>query len=300
MSVAPRPPPTFSRRLSMLRTIFTDIRRSVDPSPQHPEPRTWSDDRITVAWLGQATVLLNFFGVTILTDPVFFARCGIHIGPFTLGPKRYVACALKPRELPRIDLVLLSHAHFDHLDTKSLRHINRDATVVTARHTADIFRRIRFRKIIELGWGETTEIETPRGSLTLAAFQLRHWGARVQRDEHRTFNAYLIERGGRRLCFMGDTARTDARVLASRGPVDLIVAPIGAYDPWIRAHCTPEEAVAMSDEAGARFILPIHHRTFKLSWEPMDEPIARFKKALAHEPQRIAATEIGGTFVLPT
>jgi L-ascorbate metabolism protein UlaG (beta-lactamase superfamily) len=74
--------------------------------------------------------------------------------------------------------------------------------------------------------------------------------------------------------------------------------PIGAYDPWIHAHCTPEQAVEMSNQAGARFILPVHHQTFKLSWEPMDEPIARFKKAMANEPRRIAGTEIGETFVL--
>jgi L-ascorbate metabolism protein UlaG (beta-lactamase superfamily) len=98
---------------------------------------------------------------------------------------------------------------------------------------------------------------------------------------------------------MGDTARTSAHHLGARGPIDLICAPIGAYQPWIRAHCTPEEAVAMANEAGARFVMPIHHQTFKLSWEPMEEPIARFRAALATAPERIALHEIGGTFALP-
>jgi L-ascorbate metabolism protein UlaG (beta-lactamase superfamily) len=78
-----------------------------------------------------------------------------------------------------------------------------------------------------------------------------------------------------------------------------MMVPIGAYQPWIRAHCTPEQAVAMADEAGARFLIPVHHQTFKLSWEPMDEPIARFQASLKGAPERIALTRIGETFVLP-
>ena len=276
-----------------------DFGRAVFPAPQRPEPLTWPGDRVTAAWLGHASVLVNFFGVTVLADPVFFPRCGLRLPLMTLGPKRYVACALQPNALPPVDLVLLSHAHFDHLDLRSLRALPRSAVVVTARDTADILRGLRFREIIELDWNESREIETAHGRITVAASQLRHWGARLQHDDFRRYNAYVLERGGKRLCHMGDTARTAAHHLGARGPIDLICAPIGAYQPWIRAHCTPEEAVAMADEAGARFVMPIHHQTFKLSWEPMEEPIARFEAALNSEPERIALREIGGTFVLP-
>ena len=113
--------------------MLGDCRRTIAPAPLHPHPTQWPNDRVTAAWLGHATVLVNFYGMNILTDPVFFDRCGIRLPPLTIGPKRYVACALKPEELPRIDLVLVSHAHFDHLDMRSLRKINRDAVVVTAR-----------------------------------------------------------------------------------------------------------------------------------------------------------------------
>jgi L-ascorbate metabolism protein UlaG (beta-lactamase superfamily) len=279
--------------------MVQDTRRAVRPAPHHPQPLDWSDTRVTAAWLGHSTVLINFFGLNILTDPVFFARCGIRLPPLTIGPKRYVACALQPEELPRIDLVLISHAHFDHLDLRSLRAVAREATVVTARHTADILRGIRFREVIELGWNETREVETGRGALTVAAYQLRHWGARVQRDDFREYNAYVLERGGKRLGYFGDTARTPARHLGERGPIDLLIVPIGAYQPWIRAHCTPEEAVTMADEARAHYVMPVHHQTFKLSWEPMDEPIQRFTAALRGMPERVALTEIGQTFVLP-
>jgi L-ascorbate metabolism protein UlaG (beta-lactamase superfamily) len=286
-------------RFRFLTMMLGDARRAVLPAPQHPHPLEWHNDRVTAAWLGHATVLVNFYGVNILTDPVFFDRCGIRLPPFTLGPKRYVACALQPQELPRIDLVLLSHAHFDHLDLRSLRRLNRDAVVVTARHTADIFRRIRFREVIELDWGEDTTIETARGSVTIAASQMRHWGARMQYDDFRHYNAYVFERGGKRLGYLGDTARISAHPLATRGPIDLLLVPIGAYHPWIHAHCTPEEAVAMGDEAGARYLMPIHHQTFMLSWEPMGEPIQRFTAALHNAPERVALTEIGQTFELP-
>jgi L-ascorbate metabolism protein UlaG (beta-lactamase superfamily) len=79
-----------------------------------------------------------------------------------------------------------------------------------------------------------------------------------------------------------------------------MIVPIGAYQPWIHSHCNPEEAIAMADEAQARFLLPVHHQTFKLSWEPMGEPIQRFTAALKGAPDRVALTEIGQTFVLPT
>ena len=276
-----------------------DLWRPVRAAPHRPRPETWRAEDVTAAWLGHATVLVNFLGVTILTDPALFTRCGIGFGPFLLGPKRYVACALRPEELPPIDIVLLSHAHMDHLDLRSLRHLSPEAVVVTASATADIFRRIPFREVVELDWNQTREIHTARGSVTVAAFRLRHWGARMQRDDHRHYNAYVLERGEKRLCHMGDTARTDARSLGSRGPIDLLFAPIGAYYPWVNSHSSPEQTVAMADEARARTILPIHHQTFKLSWEPMQEPIARFRAALQAEPSRIALTEIGETFILP-
>ena len=288
-----------STRLRLLRQICGDFRRAALPAPHQPQPATWPAEKVTAAWLGHATVLVNFFGVRILADPVLFERCGIRLWPLTIGPKRYVASALTPVELPSIDLVLLTHAHMDHLDLRSLGALPRDTVIVAAARTADIFRRVKFREVIELGWGETREVETASGGVIISAFPLRHWGARLQYDDFRRYNAYVLERGGRRLCHMGDTARTDARALASRGPIDLLCVPIGAYHPWVHAHCSPEEAVAMAGEASARFLMPIHHQTFKLSWEPMDEPIARFRAALAQTPERIALTEIGQTFTLP-
>lgn len=254
-----------------------------------------------MAWLGHATVLINFYGFIILTDPVFFNRIGLRLGPLTIGPKRYVECALKPDELPPIDLVLLSHAHMDHLDLRTLSRIPHPSLVVTASHTADIIARLRFKNVEELDWNESRTFPTPRagGDLTITAFKLRHWGARMRNDDHRRYNAYILERNGRRICFAGDTANVNATPLGSRGPIDLLIVPIGAYNPWVNSHCSPEEAIEMANQADANYLVPIHHQTFKLSAEPMAEPIARFKAALAATPERIALSEPGQTFTFP-
>lgn len=274
--------------------------RPILPACARPSPNEWPNDRLTVAWLGHATVLLNFYGVSVLTDPVLCPRIGIPLPFFTIGPKRLTAPALRVDELPRIDLILLSHAHFDHIDWRTLRQFEGSTQVITAPRTRDLLGWTKLREITELRWGEETEVRAAAGSLGLRALRVNHWGARLRRDRYRGYNGYLLERCGRRVLFSGDTALTNSFAeLRDERPPDLAIMSIGAYQPWIRSHCTPEQAVAMANAAGARFILPIHHQTFKLSFEPFREPIERFVAALPNEPERIALREIGETFVLP-
>jgi L-ascorbate metabolism protein UlaG (beta-lactamase superfamily) len=137
--------------------------------------------------------------------------------------------------------------------------------------------------------------------MQVEAIPVAHWGARMMRDTHRGYNGYVLERAGRSVCFAGDTAYTDsfARLRRRPRPLDLAIVPIGAYDPWIRAHCTPEQAAAMAAQAGAEHFVPIHHQTFKLSSEPMDEPAARIRAAFAGEPHRLLAVNVGETFRVP-
>ena len=148
----------------ILRQITADYARRVKPAPHRPDPGRWRSDALTASWLGHSTVLMNFYGVNVLTDPVFSARAGLNFGFFTLGPKRYVAPALKIGQLPRIDMVLLSHAHMDHFDLRSLRQLDGEAVVVTAKSTADLLKGMTFRKIIELDWNESAEIDTAGGT----------------------------------------------------------------------------------------------------------------------------------------
>ncbi len=306
--------PFSGRELRYLKTILNDYRRCVLPAPQKPDPAAWRDDQITAAWLGHSTVLINFYGVNILTDPILGARAGLPVGPLTLGPKRYVRSALRFADLPPIDLILLSHAHMDHFDLATLRLFDRRPLVVTAHATSDLLVKTRLHQHVnELSWGEQLRLKFSRSPLTtrvdegeaeVEAFEVRHWGARMRTDDHRGYNGYIVRRGGAAILFAGDTAYTPTfRRLRGRGGrdgglFDLAIVPIGAYDPWITNHCTPEEAVRMADLAGSRFLLPVHHQTFKLSYEPMDEPIRRFDAALARTPERVALRAVGETFRL--
>lgn len=285
----------------MLRKMIFDGRGKPLPPGNRPAPADWNDSAITGSVLGHSTVFLNFFGVRVLTDPVFSQRVGPGIPPFVLGPKRYHAPALRPHELPAPDVIVLSHAHFDHFDVWSLRKFDRRTPIVTARATADLLRCLRFRHVHELDWGQTVEIGTRNGPLQVTAFEVAHWGARMMRDDHRGYNGYLLERSGHAVGFAGDTAYTPAfaRLNDPARPIDLMLMPIGAYDPWIRAHCNPEQAVHMALQAGARTFVPIHHETFRLSAEAMHEPAARVREAFAAEPHRLLAVSVGETFRVP-
>jgi L-ascorbate metabolism protein UlaG (beta-lactamase superfamily) len=274
--------------------------RPLAPASVKPEPGKWSDAQVTLAWIGHSTVLINFFGVTILTDPVLFLRVGIRLPGFTIGPKRLTAPALSFDELPKVDLILLSHAHFDHLDLRTLRCFDASTSVITARATRDLLQRTRFFQVIELDWGQSKTLRTAVGEMEITAFPVKHWGARTRRDTYRGYNGYLIERSGRRIIFAGDTAMTETFAERRRhGAIDVAIMSIGAYNPWIQSHCTPEQAVQMANAAGARFIVPVHHQTFRLGFEPFREPIERFETALSKTPERTALREIGQTFVLP-
>jgi L-ascorbate metabolism protein UlaG (beta-lactamase superfamily) len=256
-----------------------------------PDPLSWPDTGLHATWLGHSTVLLKVDGFTILTDPILGSRCGVRVGPVTVGLKRLVAPALVSAQLPPIDLILLSHAHFDHLDQATLRALERPGTaVITAHSTNDLLRVKRYGSVRELAWGEATQV----GPAHVRALQVSHWGARMRSDTHRGYNGYLIETGGRRIVFGGDTAYTESfRGVRSSRPVDLAIMPIGAYDPWIHVHCNPEQAWRMARDCGAEAVLPVHHKTFKLSREPFNEPVERLLTAAGADDRRVVLQDIG-------
>jgi L-ascorbate metabolism protein UlaG (beta-lactamase superfamily) len=209
-------------------------KRRILPAPHRPYPETWGDRGLFAAWLGHSTVLLKIDGVTLLTDPVLSRRIGIGMGPVTLGLKRIVEPALALADLPRIDVILLSHAHMDHFDIRTLRRLeNRGTAVITAPRTSDLLRVRRYRHVQELAWGERTSA----GPLEIRAFAVKHWGARMRTDSYRGYNGYTIETGRYRVLFGGDTAATTSfRSLKKSRPFDLALMPVGAYNPWIHNH----------------------------------------------------------------
>ncbi len=264
-------------------------------SPHKPDPASWRDDELTVAWLGHATVLINFYGTWLLTDPALRPRIGVQLGrTFTVGPRRLVQPALTARELPPLDAVLVSHAHMDHCDLGTLRQLPCAAHAVVQRGNRDLVR--RFGRVSALAWGESVET----GGARIEAIEVNHWGARKLTDKHRGYGGFLIEKHGRALVFGGDTAYTRAFAsLRRRAKVVLAMLPIGAYDPYLFAHANPEQAWTMGREMGATYVLPMHHSTFRLSREPAGEPIRRLLTVAGQARWRVTGTEVGQTWRMP-
>jgi len=282
-----------------LRERLEELGRDVPAAPYTPDPAAWNDNAITAAWLGHATVLINFYGVRILTDPVLFPRIGLDVGLTSIGPLRLIECALGPGELPDIDVVLVSHAHFDHLDIPSLGSLRGTPVAIMAAGTSDLLPARHYSAVHELAWGQVRRVMTRHGELVVRAIEVKHWGARIRRDTWRGYGGFVLEREGRKLLVGGDTAITAAfRTHRALGPFEAAVMPIGAYDPWIWNHCTPEQAVQMADAAGARLFVPVHHQSFELSREPFMEPIERAQEALIKESDRLAIRQIGETAII--
>jgi L-ascorbate metabolism protein UlaG (beta-lactamase superfamily) len=281
-----------------VRQALQETTRTIAPSKNKPAPLAWSDRDVTAAWLGHSTVLLNFYGLTILTDPTLMPRIGAGIGIATVGPKRLVSVPLDFSELPPIDLLLLSHAHFDHFDMPTLHKFPATAKAVTAKSTLDLFSHMKFRQnVTELRWGQATTLATAHGDVRLEAFEVNHWGARWRTDKHRGYNGYILEREGKKLMFGGDTANTDKfQLIRNKGRFDLAIMPIGSYKPFKKCHCTPEESVKMTNDAGAEKVLPVHFKTFRLGEEGTTEPMERLEAAIAID--RIGWRDVGETFRL--
>ena len=292
---------TDNLRLRFIGERLAELAKPSTVALHRPTPEKWNDNAITASWLGHATVLINFYGVKIVTDPVLFSRIGAHFGLGTIGPLRRQACALRAAELPSVDLAILSHAHLDHFDTKSLAALRGSPQAVSAPNTADLFAGTGIRKVSELSWGDKTVVKTPSGEVEIEAFEVRHWGARWRTDKQRGYNGYILSRGGKKIIFGGDTAMSSTfKGIRNKGPFEMALMPIGAYDPWVNSHCNPEEALQMANDAGAKYVLPIHHYTFRLGREICTDPIDRMQKALRSEPERLALKEAGQTFVCPT
>jgi L-ascorbate metabolism protein UlaG (beta-lactamase superfamily) len=288
-----------------------------EQAPFTPNWRSWRDDEVTMAWLGHSMVLINFYGSWILTDPTFSERVGINLMVLTVGPRRLVACPLDPKDLPRLDLVLVSHAHMDHTDIPSLKQIRNPRHVVVAMHTKDVYHPLKFKEVTELEWGESVRFPD-QGGLRVEAIEVKHAGWRMpwepcrSRNEKngRSYNAYLVEKAGpdgklHSFVFGGDTGYTTTfrdlgdRMRAEGREIDVALMPIGAYNPWVHAHCNPEQAWKMTQEMNARCILPIHWNTYVQSAEPRYEPI-EWLRSVVDDPRAVVLSEHGETWKMPT
>ena len=282
---------------------LTVQRNFLQPSPYYkvadkPAPADWDPGTITATWIGHCTVLINFHGTTILTDPVLAKRLGLNLfGHYNIGIRRTSEAALEFPELPRIDLVLLSHAHRDHWDMATLKYFGAETTVIVPENTTDLVPKGHFGRVTELAWGQETQL----GGLTVRAFRTNHWGARDPNESiQRGYNGYVIEGHGRRVVFVGDTAdMPDFAQRVGPGPVELCILPIGGYNPYIHNHCSPEQAWEMFRKIGADALLATHWRTFIVSAEPVLEPMERLLAAAGNDARFVVCQAPGQTFAAP-
>ena len=254
------------------RELWQSVRRSDRLTSRESAwsiPAGFEEQPLAAAWLGHATVLIRIGGRTILTDPVLSERIGPSMGRFQVGLGRLAELPARAEHLPPIDIIAISHAHFDHLDKHTLAQLaSPRTTVVTARHTKRLIPK-GFRRVIELQWGREIMIDSVR----LGSIRPRHWGARAAWDRHRGYNSYLLEAAEHRVLYAGDTALTAA--FNHLHNIDLAIFGIGAYDPWEAAHATPEQVWSMFNSCGGSRLLPVHHSTFRLSDEHHAEPLER-------------------------
>jgi L-ascorbate metabolism protein UlaG (beta-lactamase superfamily) len=274
----------FWRNLARLAAMS----RAATPRRLHFPNRT---PDIWAGWLGHSTVLLNLFGTRVLTDPVLTPTLGII--------PRLVERPMLPEDLPALDIVLITHAHLDHLDRRSLKMLPRKATLVVPPGCTDLVEDLGFRTV-EIGWDDEATV----AGVSIRAFKPRHWGRRPPLGGERGYNAYLLTREGWSVLAGGDSAYTDAYARACRGSrVALALLSVGCYRPDLfrKAHMTPEEALQVFREVGADYMLPIHWGTFMISLEPPDEPAARLsaeanRLGLA---ERVKLVSPGGDFTYP-
>ncbi len=235
-----------------------------------------------IAWIGHATFIIKLGNTTIITDPVFSKNAG----PLIFGPKRFTEPALKLSEIPKIDLFLLTHNHYDHQDMMTIRRFPfKDAKVMVPLKLGKYFKKNGYHDINEMDWYDEIEINS---NLKVTFLPAVHWSKRSLTDTNKTlWGNFLIEYNGKKILFACDTGIGNIyKDLGNRyGPIDLTIINIGAYNfypimPYKDKsiyHTNPEEALSIGQDLKSKKILGMHWGTFVLSLEPIMEPPIRFK-----------------------
>ena len=233
-----------------------------------------------IAWIGHATFLIKLGDTTIITDPVF----SINAGPLIFGPKRYTEPALKLNEIPKTDLFLLTHNHYDHQDMSTIRRYPyKNSKVLVPLKLGRYFTNYRFKDVNEMDWYDEIKVN----DLKITMLPAVHWSKRSFTDTNKTlWGNFLIEYDGKKILFACDTGYGNIyKELGEKyGPIDLTMINIGAYDfrPMFDRsiyHTTPEEALNVARDLKSKKVLGTHWGTFVLSLEPIMEPPKRFKES---------------------
>ena len=253
-----------------------------------------------IFWIGHATFLIKLGETTIITDPVFEKN----MGPLIFGPKRYVKPAINLDELPKVDLFLLTHNHYDHLSTRTIQKFsNKNAKVLTPLKLGKYFTRNGYRDVSEMDWYEEIQVNDLKITLVPAV----HWSKRSLWDTNKTlWGSFIIEYKGKKIFFACDTGYGNIyKELGKKyGPIDLTLINIGAYNFYPMStvkdksayHTNPEEALEIGRDLKSKKLIGMHWGTVVLSLEPILEPPKRFKnsaKLYGYEPNDAIIFKIG-------
>ena len=230
--------------------------------------------QLGITFIGHSSFFLQLAGRNFVIDPNF--------AQWLFVLKRLRRPGLRIADLPPIDAVLVSHAHFDHLHRPSLRAIARATrrktghapVLIVPKHLRDLVFDLGYERIIELAWWQTTHI----GEAEITAVPANHWGARIIRDMHRGFCGFVLRSSKHSVYHLGDTAYFSGFAeIGRRLSPEIALLPIGAYHPpsFRAVHTSPEDALQAFRDMQAALMIPMHYGTFKLSQEPMEEPVQR-------------------------
>ena len=282
----PEGSPVRSEKIKFSYTHFTKEKKKIDMTV--PEGHVIDKPKVSadfekfknddyIAWIGHATYLIKLGETTIITDPVFSKNAG----PLIFGPDRFTEPALKLNEIPKTDVFLLTHNHYDHQDMSTIRKFPfKDSKVLVPLKLGKYFQ--RYKDVNEMDWYDEIVINK---DLKITFLPAVHWSKRSLTDTNKTlWGSFLIEYKNKRILFACDTGYGNIyKELGKKyGPIDLTMINIGAYDfrPMFDKsvyHTTPEEALEVARDLNSKKVLGMHWGTFVLSLEPIMEPPVRFK-----------------------
>lgn len=238
-------------------------------------------DNNYIAWIGHATFLIKLGDTTIITDPLFSKNAG----PLVFGPKRYIDPAIPLNKIPKINLFLLTHNHYDHLDYRTIKKFpHKEAKVIVPLKLSKYFTKNKFNDVEEIDWYQETQINN---DIKITLLPAVHWSKRTLADTNKTlWGSFLIEYKGKKIFFACDTGYGNIyKELGNKyGPIDITFINIGAYDfrPMFEKsvyHTNPEEALNIGKDLNSKKLIGMHWGTVVLSLEPIMEPPVRFKNS---------------------